>query len=439
MPLPKHPNPISILDLINHYYDFAGPVQVPYKSLEDYYRGGYWVRSDQRGFPLNGSAQLIPSSGSISLGDFHNVQKYWSFATTGNTQIPLSNDRTWRVKIFSVGGGGGGGAVKLPVPGYTTTVGGTGGAGSSVYIEFLVTPSTTPAILSLYPGGGGGRGIVAYGAGGGAGGISYATGLTLDGLTFNFNGARGGNGGVNLVTGDDGNRSAGGGGGAASVVTLYQADVTPSPTIISIAGGGGGGGAGAFSPFYSSVSKNGNWVGTVWVDQLATNFYPSRYYPEPTSGGSLSGAILNTAEQGYDSYYLPPGAQWREYPVRDAQGGGGGGGPGGLGGWFKGVAVTRLGYFASNAAHSVGGSGGSSYLKTNSQYNFTPVVTAYSTHAANSRVPNTPAYLGNPATSYGYGGISSFDDTSIIGPGTTGIISILATDVETTESRPSII
>jgi hypothetical protein len=138
MTTPAHPNQISLLDIAN---EFGGSAPI---GLGSYRGGGSFVGAAQKGFP-QGTSTKIPSSGQISIGNFH-----------GATKLPASIT----VYFMVVGGGGGGGG------GQVDPVGGGGGGGGGGGVKKYQLTAINGAFAADVIVGAGGVGGVFYSPGG---------------------------------------------------------------------------------------------------------------------------------------------------------------------------------------------------------------------------------------------------------------------------------
>jgi hypothetical protein len=212
------------------------------RSLQDFYT----TNKSYTANPFGGAAVNLPSSGAISVSNFHNLTLYTpaetiTISAIGNINASLSRPKgTWYllVRAFGAGGGagqnGGGG-------------GGKGGCGASILIKFAVT----------LQGNGGFR--ISGSTGGGIGdsvGNAYNTGPP------NSLGGKGGRKGYY------GGGAGGAGGGAARVefwcctVGPTKADLdannsnAPKGLLLLVGGGGGGGSGTAFTANYACLKGN---------------------------------------------------------------------------------------------------------------------------------------------------------------------------------------
>lgn len=80
MVLPVYPNPISI-DNLRTEFGVTGE-----KSLQDFYAGGGIVPANTVGYPSGGAGVAIPSSGAISLNNFHGASAIFVKTFSSNTQ-----------------------------------------------------------------------------------------------------------------------------------------------------------------------------------------------------------------------------------------------------------------------------------------------------------------------------------------------------------------
>ena len=188
MTLPAYPNSINLNQI---QAEFGGAT--PPFSLSQYYAGGGRVSSNLIGYPL-GVATLIPSSGTISLGNFSGATRRIIVTVTigASTQNYLANT--------------------AKVTGYVAGI---------TDVTFVISASVIVSSAST--------GSYAFTVD-----TSWAAGDTVTVTNIGTVVAAGGAGGA-------GNGNAGGGGGPA---VLVQRTTTWNNTYGTVAGGGGGGGGG---------------------------------------------------------------------------------------------------------------------------------------------------------------------------------------------------
>lgn len=80
MVLPVYPNPISI-DNLRTEFGVTGQ-----KSLQDFYAGGGIVPANTLGYPSGGAGVAIPSSGAISLNNFHGASAVFKTTISSNQE-----------------------------------------------------------------------------------------------------------------------------------------------------------------------------------------------------------------------------------------------------------------------------------------------------------------------------------------------------------------
>jgi len=299
MPIVQHPNAVSFSDLEAEFGGVSGPPAPPATRMpipmNNYYSGAGYVAANTPGFPLGGSAVTIPSSGQISMGNFHGSAGQFT-ATIGSNQQQL-NLRSWALAngwngsstaVITVGSGvyiwsdntavaamtingSWPGGINLINNGFIIGKGGTGEGWDSPTATTR-TPGTAggPAILlgvnciitnNGYIAGGGGGGGAAYiggpgggsgfGGGGGAGG-GRGGNTGHNSLRGTFQLAGGSGGGLGAAGGGGASQpqiSAGGGGGR-----ILPGTGGTSAFTISAAGGGGAGGGGGIGP---GILQNG--------------------------------------------------------------------------------------------------------------------------------------------------------------------------------------
>jgi hypothetical protein len=277
MTTPVYPNRISLLDIAN---EFGGSTPI---GVGSYRGGGSFVSAAQKGFP-QGISTTIPSSGQISIGNFH-----------GATKLPASIT----VYVMLVGGGGGGGGGQVDSYG-----GGGGGGGGGGIRKLQLTAMNSAFAADIIIGQGGSAGQLYSPGGDGTNTVSpegYSTGTSsliekkstapiwANGATpvpagapsgYNYNvyvgqtnagfgyagkggfvgpspfgnggaGGQGGNAGGSRGSpgtsgGSDGVRAGGGGGGSDDTPSLGNGG-NGVPWIDGAYYGGGGGGGGDYS------------------------------------------------------------------------------------------------------------------------------------------------------------------------------------------------
>ena len=278
MTLPVSPLAISLANLQT---EFGGSNPI---SLNEYYAGGSYVVAGTNGFP-SAVSTAIPSSGQISLSNFHGAVVSYSLTISSNTQ-----NYNLRTALLAAGYSGSGafsvtvtinsgvyvwsnstslaafdtgsltgGTINIINNGFIMGKGGVGGTatngtgasgGPAMSINQNVTINHTSG-TGYIGGGGGGGGSGAAGGGGGAGGGTGGSASGSSGGAGGSLGGTGGNGGGYGSTGGSGG-SAGGGGGSW--------DLKNAPNG---SGGGGGrvfpgvGGAGASRPSGTSNTLGG--------------------------------------------------------------------------------------------------------------------------------------------------------------------------------------
>jgi hypothetical protein len=164
MPVPLT-GPISLTDI---QAEFGGTNPI---SLTEYYKGGAYVLDTD-------FAPNVPTSGTISLGDFRGARKTTLTTLTvtaaGDNLIVLPATFVGNIIIDNMTGGGGGGGGPDSQPGYP------GYAGRTIIGGNI--PAAAGDIVNLYVGGGGGAGGSGGGGGGGGGGKIICTKLYELGL-----------------------------------------------------------------------------------------------------------------------------------------------------------------------------------------------------------------------------------------------------------------
>lgn len=278
---------ISLSDLQT---EFGGSNPI---SMSEYYRGGSYVPN------LSASNASIPTSGSISLGDFYGARKYsdtplvpdsWTGSATGMTFVEYSSNTTWSkpasvandqwVIVYAIGGGGATSEYDAGASGSDKySLGGGGGGGGYIAsvrgsvlngASFVVgagaigtgtrttdAPSGSASTITLtnstvYTAGGGQGGTSS--SGGGDGGTGGSGGYTWDtsggnsnpfasNTAADFNGGKGGRGtninGVSSIWG-----AGGGAGGATSGSSPGSSTHAGNGGAFRVNGSVPGGGAG---------------------------------------------------------------------------------------------------------------------------------------------------------------------------------------------------
>lgn len=285
MTLPSYPNQIDIESIRN---EFSMPVG--YRNLNSFHaNNNAYVAVGTIGYP-NGVATEIPTSGEISLNNFHGAGILTgsgvSDGTTSAVQA-LPNSQTW-LAFKMIGGGGGMGGDDNLRNGYN--VAGYGGAG--VYAQGIVALPAGTKTLRVFSGSGGNVGTsnLALAPGGDGG---YGT-----------NGS-GGTGGTAFQHGNSG--GGGGGGGMSEIGIDWGSNVY---YILAQAGGGGGGGGAGSNQSYPGYAKNGNYTAGTYANIAYNN--------------------NGWAGEGYNN--VPTGRYPDLNGITYLDDGGGGGGGGGFGG-----------------------------------------------------------------------------------------------------------
>lgn len=123
MTLPIHPNTIRMQGADSISGEFGGPGT----DLTQYYAGGAYVPGGTIGYPY-GVATPIPTSGTISLSNFHGSKREYLLTFYDDAQWTVPAGVT-KCDIVVVAGGGAGG------PSHTSSIegGGGGGAGGVLY------------------------------------------------------------------------------------------------------------------------------------------------------------------------------------------------------------------------------------------------------------------------------------------------------------------
>lgn len=261
MALPSS-GPISFNDLATQ---FGGTQPI---LLSQYYRGGGLVPD----IPPNSG---IPTSGEISLNQFHGAASQLNtqtFTSAGTFTVPTN---VTLLTITVIGGGGGSGGSYLDT-GLNAYSGGAGSPGYSVSGNLSVTAGQ---VYTISPGTGGiFGGDRSYGGTGGNGGTGYNNGTQGTSLTY----------------------GGGGGGGASSAVVL-------SGTPVIVASGGAGGNASVGLPGGTGGAGGGsNVVPSGFTATSAANggagssvaYVFSGSYPPGGGSGYLS-SIHDTIQNSY--------------------------------------------------------------------------------------------------------------------------------------------
>jgi hypothetical protein len=289
------------------------------EKLSNFYAGGGRVPSG-----TEGEGGAIPSSGEISLGDFHGAPAPAYISATGGT---ITTDGDYKIHTFTSSG--------------TFTVTAVGNAVGSDSVDYLVAAGGGGGGGAYYTGGGGGGGAVtdtdvsvsatSYTitiGGGGAGGTTSTAGSNGGNTTaFSQTGIGGGRGGANIAGFRDGANGGCGGGenGNGSFSAGVGSQGFDGATTTTVSGGGGGGmGSAGLQPSSTSVTSGGSGLST--TIRGTTEYYcaggggyfwgsPSGYqprasgvggrgacgsYPSPgnTANTSEMDAIVNTGSGG---------------------------------------------------------------------------------------------------------------------------------------------
>lgn len=219
MTLPAYPSQISFLDLQNEFGG-SGPI-----GMDEYYaKSAGYVFLNSKGKP-GGTRTSIPTSGQVSLDNFHGSRK--------TNYVQLTGSSTWTVPdgvnyidFCLVAGGGGGGC---------GTADGGGGGGAGGVIKMTGVAVTPGWVLSYSVGAGGAGQRISHGIKG------TGTRLTINGTTYT---------------------ASGGGFGAGE--PIYDDYGYPDSDYGGGNGGSGGGGSGYYGPRAggTGVSGQGNNGGT---------------------------------------------------------------------------------------------------------------------------------------------------------------------------------
>lgn len=329
MTLPIYPAPITLVDIRNEFGE-TGEV-----TLTDYYAGAGIVPAGTVGYP-NGVPTPIPTSGAISLQNFHGASSISivEIQSSGNWQVPAG---VTSIYTIMVGGGGGGGA------GNGADGGGGGGAGA-----VLITTAMPVTPLSYIP--------VVIGAGG-AGTPLGSIQRGAAGTTTSFDGynAIGGGGGGGSNAGQRTGGSGGSGGGACG----YGGD-NAGGNCIAPGLGNNGGRAGRYNSGGGGGGRSAVGQGT--ADQEGTETTPGK-------GGSgyqlllpIGSRVTPWTWDGFNGIYGTP------YTTSSITlGGGGGGGRGssvsaGIGGsGIGGIGGNSRAVPATNGTVRTGSGGGGGY------------------------------------------------------------------------------
>ena len=229
MAIPHHPTRISVGTVRN---EFGGNTHT---RLGLYYAGGSYTPSGTVGYP-RGSATNVPTSGRMSIGNFHGSVRMLVVIVTSSQNVWVPEGYT-RVNGWLVGGGGGG-AAGTPTPGWGC--GGGGGGGGVLQLSNVAVSGGRNYYCTI---GGGGQG-----RGGGVGGNMY-----------------GGNGGNTTFAGRTAYGGGGGGGARKEASGEFWWRSSGHGYYHGTNGGSGGGGAGG-NRFDSSF-------GTEWLNSFAGSLW----------------------------------------------------------------------------------------------------------------------------------------------------------------------
>lgn len=320
MAIPPHPTSISIGTIRN---EFGGDQAT---SLGQYYAGAGRVPAGTVGYP-RGHATPIPSSGMMSIGNFHGASKQ-VFLIVESTRW-INTVGFSRFTGYLIGGGGGGGTGDdNPRHG----MGGGGGAGGVVFLNNIPIAQGDHLITI----GHGGQGHSLYNrTPDRRGGDSHAFGYTA------FGG--GGGGGYvflyNRVTDASGGSGGSGGGvGSNSYIASNKGDRDFTPSIPSVgAGTPGQGNDGSPSRLNQYGGGGGGFGGTTGNQNggpgLVIHFPQFGFYRLVAGGG---GGGSWRAAPGFGQYgggNGGPAYSTGGNGVPGTGGGGGGGGETGAGGF----------------------------------------------------------------------------------------------------------
>ena len=220
-------------------------------SLSEYYAGGGYVPGG-----TSGTAGAVPSSGQITLDQFHGTTAFGSathnyYSGSGTEYVP-AGATSLEIQIDGGGGGGGHGYDEYygEIVGNVSMPGGGGGGGGRAILYKSISSSDWTYPMSFNVGGGGGSGsaggdswvsgslpsgsvgVTAYGGGAGAASTGGGAG-TAAGGSVHYNGVAGTN------DGNGGKSGSNADGGLGTYAT------GGAPIGGSSYGGGGGGGAGS--------------------------------------------------------------------------------------------------------------------------------------------------------------------------------------------------
>ena len=234
MPIVQHPNAVSFSDLVTEFGGEQGPPAPPATRmpipLSSYYAGGLYVNANTQGFPL-GNTVNIPSSGAISVGNFHGSRKQFEFTISGvatevNLRISAISagwDQTSRVRATNSG------VIRAGSVGtYALTINGSFPGG----VDFINNGT-----------------IVGCGGTGGTGGAAVPTDAGSQ---------------TGWANGINGNPATPGSGAGPALLVSVPVTILNNGRIAGGGGGGGGGGNGASSHSRSSsgVAGGGGGGGT---------------------------------------------------------------------------------------------------------------------------------------------------------------------------------
>ena len=242
MALPAYPNAISLSQIRSGFGTSAN------KFSQLYQNDAGPVYTGQVGYPYNGAATNVPSSGTIRIANFSGATPYFPSAqsfintTPGNYSWTVPTTLISNLTIYVFGAGGGG-------AGWPSNAGGGGGGGGAVWVG----RPTAGTVISYSVGGGGTRG--AGGSSGANGGNTGASSSVFSVTGYGGTGGQATRDGSYQAPGGSGNVSyaygvgyTGTGGSGASLYNTY-----PATNATSYGGGGGasdtagalgGGGAG---------------------------------------------------------------------------------------------------------------------------------------------------------------------------------------------------
>ena len=320
MTLPVYPNPISIDDLRTEF-GVAGQ-----KSLEDFYAGGSIVSAGTLGFPSGGGGVAIPSSGQISLNDFHGASSQFELTIA-------SNQTNLNVRTLAISSGWNQTARLRVVINPGIYVYGIESFLSSIAMDFTGDyPSGVELVNYGFIMGLGGNGGSASGnslifpgdAGGAA--IRFQADRPFSIINAGFIGGGGGGGVAVGNTTNVQNVGPGGGGGAGGGRGGSSLGFDGSRP-----GGLGGepGQRGQWGPNFTDPQPTGSWYSTGdvvegGVDGATRNFYPG-------AGGGRIGTLDSIVEGGNETAYLTNTNVYAAPAGGQAGGAGGSNGVPGLG------------------------------------------------------------------------------------------------------------